>query len=626
MSHKEHAFKLVRSGEVVLWAGAGLSLYAGYPKATDLARVLYKDLSPKHQKDIQENLPLEVLAEEFERAKSRKALLSSLTKAFAAPSSIELHTKIASITHFRTIITTNYDPLFELAYGDRGQVITNQYQVPSIDERKLQILKIHGDLSDTSGMILSKSDYTSFFNIEANNQLWNVVKERIATKSIIFIGYGFEDPNTTFIFDNIFNALGHFRKQAYYVAPDEFTPPHKQRYLKKKGINYINSTGEDFIDNLKSDIMKNFFSDYNNKLVPTDVMNEFLALQNLAPSLTSSNGHFTLTGVSPIEGEIEARMSFTVRKDDKIIQTLSDFATGRRFGEITITEDILVDSSFSIGELLLPGSNEPNSSISFRSQPNTEATFDLSFNNGFEISKLKARVFASQHLAEAHVDYKNLGIIVRKDLNDPKGRITFNLTLEEPYERTQDGIELLTLLTLLYKRESFTIHLERGQSFDQHLESIVDQYQLSIGLLEYFQKLRDIENFFKIKFRNIEGIDNTTYKQVDHVHKAIKGQPIAVGGHLAIHLDNFSIQVVEDIKGKLEEHETLRVPSTTAEEVKLHGQKLNLLHNKIEICSPHIANYSELVAGTTKTIIIKSKTNNATSIYFKDSPLDSVNL
>lgn len=613
--HKDSAFQLVRSGDAVLWAGAGLSLYAGYPKASDLAKLLHKDLTPKQQKDISEHLSLEVLAEEFERAKNRKALILSLSKAFKEPSSFDLHTKIASIPQFRTIITTNYDPLFELAYGDRCQKITNQLQVPSIDERKVQILKIHGDLMDTQGLVLTKSDYTNFFSSESNNQLWNVVKERIATKSIIFIGYGFEDPNISFIFEKISDALGQTRKQAFYVAPLAYTPPHKQRYLKKKGITYINSTAETFIDELESDILKNFFSDYSNRVIPTDVYHEFLALRNLAPSLKGGKEHFKYAGIHPIEGEVEVNMSFTVKKDKKLIETLNEFASGRRFGELTITEELLIDSSFKIGDLLLPGSHEPNSSITFRSQPNKESIFDISFPNGFEITRMKSKVFASQHLAEAHVSYKSLSVVVRLKFSNIR-KVTFSLTIQEPYERTQDAIELLTLLNLLYKGETFTIYLESGKTIDQHLVPEVDKSQHVKSLLNYFNKLREIEAFFKIRFTNIKGIDKSTHNTVDFVHEAIKGQRIPVKGYLTIHNENLSLSELEGIKTRLNAEDKLLVDSPTEEVIELHGQKLNLGHCKIEVFNPYITNYDELAAGKSKTFAIASKTHKAISTYF----------
>ena len=40
--YKESLFQSISKGEVVLWAGAGLSLYAGLPSGARLREILYE--------------------------------------------------------------------------------------------------------------------------------------------------------------------------------------------------------------------------------------------------------------------------------------------------------------------------------------------------------------------------------------------------------------------------------------------------------------------------------------------------------------------------------------------------------------------------------------------------------
>ena len=44
--YKESLFQSISKGEVVLWAGAGLSLYAGLPSGARLREILYEGLTP----------------------------------------------------------------------------------------------------------------------------------------------------------------------------------------------------------------------------------------------------------------------------------------------------------------------------------------------------------------------------------------------------------------------------------------------------------------------------------------------------------------------------------------------------------------------------------------------------
>lgn len=47
--YKENLFKLIARGEVVLWVGSGMSLYAGLPSGNQLASFLFDDLSEEEK-------------------------------------------------------------------------------------------------------------------------------------------------------------------------------------------------------------------------------------------------------------------------------------------------------------------------------------------------------------------------------------------------------------------------------------------------------------------------------------------------------------------------------------------------------------------------------------------------
>ena len=62
---KENLFDLIRKEQVVIWAGAGFSRYAGYPSGAAFAEILYNDL-PKHQREeLNRDLALPQMAEEY---------------------------------------------------------------------------------------------------------------------------------------------------------------------------------------------------------------------------------------------------------------------------------------------------------------------------------------------------------------------------------------------------------------------------------------------------------------------------------------------------------------------------------------------------------------------------------
>ncbi len=115
---QEDLFEAIRKEDVVVFAGAGFSRYAGYPVGGRLAEMLVERLTPDQKLKISVGAPLDYLSEEIIRVNfgSRDMVNEVLDEAFGAqPVSTADHDLFASIPHFKTVITTNYDALFENA-------------------------------------------------------------------------------------------------------------------------------------------------------------------------------------------------------------------------------------------------------------------------------------------------------------------------------------------------------------------------------------------------------------------------------------------------------------------------------------------------------------------------------
>ena len=121
---KENLFDLIRNEEVIIWAGAGMSMSAGFPSGKKLGEILIDNLTTAEKKQIDESVPLPDLAEEFYRLKgsNKNALIKILNQTFNVKSNnTNTHDKLALIPHIKTIITTNYDSLIEESIGQNAQ-------------------------------------------------------------------------------------------------------------------------------------------------------------------------------------------------------------------------------------------------------------------------------------------------------------------------------------------------------------------------------------------------------------------------------------------------------------------------------------------------------------------------
>ena len=60
--YKERLFELISREEVVLFAGAGLSLYAGYPSGNALKNIFYNNLNIKEKEIINGHCPIKCVS------------------------------------------------------------------------------------------------------------------------------------------------------------------------------------------------------------------------------------------------------------------------------------------------------------------------------------------------------------------------------------------------------------------------------------------------------------------------------------------------------------------------------------------------------------------------------------
>lgn len=247
----------IRDNDVILWTGAGFSYYAGMPKVDKIKEAILAE-STDEEKEILEGISsLSEMSQEFVdmRNGSRHPVVSILRKLiYKEPDSLKYHKLLAEIPQIKTIVSTNYDLLFEQAYGMNLAPIVQKSNIPYATADKVNLYKIHGDILNDDTMVITKDDYTNFFR-DQDNVMWNKVKSLLAEKTIIFLGYSVSDQNIEYLVDNVLADLGPNIKESYFVSPAG-APPHKVRKLAKKNITYIPMSGEEFVETVHSEIKK----------------------------------------------------------------------------------------------------------------------------------------------------------------------------------------------------------------------------------------------------------------------------------------------------------------------------------------------------------------------------------
>jgi len=619
---KESLFKLIRNEEVIIWAGAGLSLYAGLPSGKRLCEILYENLSLTEQEQINPTLSLPNLAEEYCRLKAnnKNSLIKILKKVFVdtTPVSTASHDQLSSIPHFKTIITTNYDQLIEKAFGQRGQILFAAKHIPYLEKEKTHIFKVHGDLSEPESIIITKSDYNHFFKMDNENDIyWTIIKKELSTNNVLFLGYDLEDPNTSVIFEKISDALNHHRKEWFLVAPN--LKQHKINDLVTKGIQYINSTAEELINELIINLKENIIDDFDKEITSTETFRKFLKNNNILPVLKANSDSFKLHSLIGINGTIEGNANFTVKNDENFIEEFNDFFTGKKFGEFEISEDELIEANLKIAGLNFPIING-KSKFTFKSVPQKSTKIDIRFDDGFELSDIEVKIYGSQYAMEIHL------VLISSILKikiDPTIELKFNFEFEhcKSCRNVKEEIELFTLLNYLGANNHFVIYDQSKEIKLPILPLLPSLFAYSQHYLKYFENLKIIEQSYNIRFVNIElsSITEHLNKLVSTTVLVIKGESIVSDWDTEMCID-----LIDDSKLTFEELKTFNDLNTSAyacnnqeEQIEIHGIKISLGFQKIEILEAYLSNLDSILAQKERTLKIKSKCKKIKISYTK---------
>ena len=89
----ERLITLIRNKEIILWAGSGLSLYAGYPSGITFCDIIYNAAKSESDKAIlaKHKSVLMNIAEEFEQLYSRDELIGLVSEYFDKAPSVNPH-------------------------------------------------------------------------------------------------------------------------------------------------------------------------------------------------------------------------------------------------------------------------------------------------------------------------------------------------------------------------------------------------------------------------------------------------------------------------------------------------------------------------------------------------------
>ena len=310
----ERVIELVRSEQVALFIGAGFSLKAGAPSAGKLAEA-FKAALPS---DVREGLlgeQLDYLSGEIveQNNGNRGELERILDEQFDFEvGDFADHLTLAKIPHFRRFFTTNYDNLLEKALEGRNvKVIVEdadcsqggKYNAP-------ELYKIHGDIAHKDKIVITRRDYDDFIAGKRDEFLYGAMMQAFVSSSVLFIGYSLNDSNIRQLIEHVTTKLGRSRREVFLLAPG--LAQTNINYLQRNGIEYIDSTAEEFFKELMASIKDNIAEDFRSARVQTETFAEFCNNFGLSPKVQLDNGKRKLKGVDFDSNTVQESIEMTI--------------------------------------------------------------------------------------------------------------------------------------------------------------------------------------------------------------------------------------------------------------------------------------------------------------------------
>ncbi len=158
---------------------------------------------------------------------------------------------IAEIPYLNRFVTTNWDPFLERALDVLVPIVEDR-DVAFWDDSKRQVLKIHGCVTRPYSIVATQSDYDAC--MKRNPLIFNKLKDLMATKTFIFVGYSMRDADFQEVWKGITRTLGRFTKLAYAV--DIGSTPDTTASWKAQGIELVKTYDGLFVNALRERLEK----------------------------------------------------------------------------------------------------------------------------------------------------------------------------------------------------------------------------------------------------------------------------------------------------------------------------------------------------------------------------------
>lgn len=238
--------KAIQDGNAAVFAGAGTSVDAGFvnwkklvePFATEI------DLDIEKETDLI-GLTQYYINKKRSRGSVNQEIINRFSNKHEETEVMNLLTRLPISTYW----TTNYDKVIEtgLSKNNRRGDIKKKIDdlAVSMPDSDAIVYKMHGDVDSPQEAVISKDDYERYS--DKNSLFVTALRGDLVSKTFLFVGFSFEDPNLESILGKIKILLGENTRDHYCIQKKV----SEQDYENKDEYNYAKIKQELKIEDLK---------------------------------------------------------------------------------------------------------------------------------------------------------------------------------------------------------------------------------------------------------------------------------------------------------------------------------------------------------------------------------------
>lgn len=215
-----------------IFAGAGLSVSSGYVNWKDLLTDLAKEIGLDI--DVESDLTSIAQYHVNENGNNRYGITRKILEEFTEDAKESENHRIIARLPITSIWTTNYDLLIEKSLINEKKNVDVKFKEKQLlytkPKRDVVVYKMHGDVSEPDSTILTKQDYEQYHL--THETFVNALRGELITKTFLFIGFSFSDPNLDYILSRLHLRHGIEKRKHYcflkkHILGDKQNPTEK---------------------------------------------------------------------------------------------------------------------------------------------------------------------------------------------------------------------------------------------------------------------------------------------------------------------------------------------------------------------------------------------------------------